>query len=224
MSKILVIEDEQALAQNIAQLLRESCGYAVDICHDGQEGLHQAKENDYDLVLLDLMLPKLSGLDLLTVIRNSGSKVPVLILTAKGRTEDVVAGLNHGADDYVSKPFEISELTARCKALIRRHYQKPNPFLEVSGLSIDTLKREVRVKESMIELTAMEYRTLEYIVLRKGEVVSKAEISEHLYDFRWERYSNVIESYVSSLRKKINAQLGAPVIHTLRGHGYKIDG
>jgi DNA-binding response OmpR family regulator len=216
--KILLIEDELRLARNVAKALSEVGNFAVDIATDGEDGLHKASTNPYDVIVLDLMLPKIDGLTILKKLRSKGRRTPVLILTAKDAPEDVVAGLDLGCDDYLTKPFEMAELLARCRALIRRSYDRPDPILRVGGLEIDARSRVVRHRGREHVLPAMEYRLLENLALRAGEVVSKKDILEHLYDFDAERFSNVIEVYVSSLRKRFGAEL----IHTRRGQGYSI--
>jgi two-component system response regulator PhoP len=222
--RALIVEDEARLARNIAQALRENAGYAVDIAPDGQEGLFLAESNAYDVVLLDLMLPKVDGLVLLTEIRRVGQHTPVLILTARDEKESVVALLNAGADDYLTKPFDLGELLARTKALVRRGKGQSSPVLKVGELEINTLKRVVRRSGQVITLTAMEYRVLEYLAHRRGAVVSKSELLEHLYDYNWEKFSNVIEVYISALRRKLEEGSPAPLIRTLRGQGYLLDG
>ena len=216
--RVLIIEDEDRLARNVATVLREAASFAVDIAADGQDGLHLARTNPYDLIILDLMLPKLPGLQVLSTLRSEGKRVPVLILTARDSTDDVVKGLDHGCDDYLTKPFEMAELLARCRALIRRSYEKPDPTIRAGGLEIDPRKRVVKHGGKEHVLPAMEYRLLEFLAMRAGEVVSKEEILEHLYDFDAERFSNVIEVYISSLRRRFGPEL----IQTLRGQGYKL--
>jgi len=216
--KILIIEDELRLARNVAKALSEVGNFAVDIATDGEDGLHKACTNPYDVIVLDLMLPKVDGLTILKKLRSKGHRTPVLVLTAKDSPDDVVAGLDLGSDDYLTKPFEMAELLARCRALIRRSYDRPDPVLRAGGLEIDPRSRVVRHHGREHVLPAMEYRLLEYLALRAGEVVSKEDILDHLYDFDAERFSNVIEVYVSSLRKRFGAEL----IHTLRGQGYSI--
>ena len=216
--RILIIEDEERLARNIASVLREAASFAVDIAVDGEDGLHLARTNPYDLIILDLMLPKIAGLQVLGTLRSEGNRVPVLILTARDGTGDVVRGLDLGSDDYLTKPFDMAELLARCRALIRRSYDRPDPTIRAGGLEIDPPRRVVRQAGKDHALPAMEYRLLEFLAMRAGEVVSKEDILEHLYDFDAERFSNVIEVYVSSLRKRFGSEL----IQTLRGQGYKL--
>ena len=218
--RVLIVEDEERLARNIAAVLREAASFAVDVAGDGEDGLHLARTNPYDLVILDLMLPKLSGLEVLRKLRAEGRRFPVLILTARGASEDVVQGLDLGSDDYLTKPFEMAELVARCRALIRRSYDRPDPVIRAGGLEIDPLRRVVRQGGREHVLPAMEYRLLEYLAMKAGQVVSKEQILEHLYDFDAERFSNVIEVYISALRKRFGAEL----IGTLRGQGYVLGG
>jgi len=218
--RVLIVEDEPRLAENIARSLRESAGYAVDVAADGQEGLFLAESNTYDVVLLDLMLPKLDGMQLLTRIRQAGQHTPVLVLTARDDKESVVALLNAGADDYLTKPFDLGELLARTKALIRRGKGQPSPLLTIGDLQLNTVNRTVQRSDRTIMLTAMEYRVLEYLAHRPHAVVSKTELLEHLYDYNWEKFSNVIEVYISGLRRKLDDGSDRQLIHTVRGQGY----
>jgi two-component system response regulator PhoP len=222
--RVLIIEDEARLAENVARSLRESAGYAVDVALDGEEGAFMVESNPYDLVILDLMLPKLDGLAVLQRMRSGGSAVPVLVLTARDEKESVVALLNAGADDYVAKPFDLGELLARAKALIRRGKGQSAAVLKVGDLEINTADLSVRRKGKLVSLTAMEYRVLEYLAHRPGAVIPKTELLEHLYDFNWERFSNVIEVYVSGLRRKLEDSGDSKLIHTLRGQGYMLRG
>jgi DNA-binding response OmpR family regulator len=220
--RVLIVEDERRLAENVARSLRESAGYAVDVAFDGEDGLYMAQSNPYDLVLLDLMLPKIDGLTLLKRLREEGGETPVLVLTARDEKESVVALLNAGADDYVAKPFDLGELLARAKALIRRGKGHSTAVLKIGEIEINTADLTVRRGGELVTLTAMEYRVLEYLAHRPGAVVSKTELLEHLYDFNWERFSNVIEVYISGLRRKLEDGSDARVIHTLRGQGYML--
>jgi DNA-binding response OmpR family regulator len=222
--RVLIIEDEVRLAENVARSLREGAGYAVDVAPDGEEGAFMAESNPYDLVILDLMLPKLDGLSVLQRMRRQGSAAPVLVLTARDEKESVVALLNAGADDYISKPFDLGELMARAKALIRRGKGQSAAVLKVGDLEINTSDLSVKRKGKLVTLTAMEYRVLEYLAHRPGAVVPKTELLEHLYDFNWERFSNVIEVYVSGLRRKLEDSGDTKLIHTLRGQGYMLRG
>jgi len=217
--RVLIVEDEPRLAQNVASSLRDGAGYAVDISPDGEDGLFMAQTNAYDLVILDLMLPKMDGHSVLRRLRET-SPVPVLVLTARDEKESIVALLNTGADDYVPKPFDLGELLARCKALVRRGKGQSLPVVKVGNIEVNTANRSVWRNGKRVELTAMEYRVLEYLVYRAGAVVSKTELLEHLYDFNWERFSNVIEVYISGLRRKLDEGTQRRLIHTLRGQGY----
>lgn len=221
---MLIVEDEKRLAANIGRSLRESTGYAIDYAPDGSEGLYMAQSNSYDLVILDLMLPGIDGQTLLRRLRTGGSNFPILVLTARDDKETVVQVLNEGADDYVSKPFDLGELIARAKALIRRGKGQSASTLRVGNIEINTADRTVRRDGHNVVLTGMEYRVVEYLAYRRGAVVTKAELLEHLYDFNWERFSNVIEVYVSGLRRKLEDNSGNKIIHTIRGHGYTLQG
>ena len=220
--RVLIVEDEVRLARNVAKALEETASFAVDISTDGEDGQHQALSSPYDLIILDLMLPKVGGLDILNRLRRDGSRVPVLILTARDTAGDIIKGLNTGSDDYLTKPFDMGELIARCRALIRRHYDRPDPVVSVGSLSLDTASRVVTLNERPVSLPAMEYRLLEYLMLRAGQVVTKEEIIEHLYDFDAEKFSNVVEVYVSALRKKLDPGPPHRLIHTVRGQGYLV--
>jgi DNA-binding response OmpR family regulator len=218
--RVLVVEDERRLAENVARALRESAGYAVDIAGDGEQGLYLAESGDYDLIVLDLMLPKLSGQELLTRYRKRGKETPVLILTARDEKESVVQLLNTGADDYLAKPFDLGEFLARAKALVRRGKGQRSPVISIGDLRLDTVARSVRRGHREIALAPMEYRVLEYLAHRPRAVVSKTELLEHLYDYNWEKFSNVIEVYISGLRRKLDDNHAVKLIHTMRGHGY----
>jgi two-component system response regulator PhoP len=218
--RVLLVEDERRLAENIARSLRESAGYAVDVATDGAQGLYMAESSPYDLVVLDLMLPKLDGHSLLVRYRQRGHDTPVLVLSARDGKESIVRLLNAGADDYVAKPFDLGELLARAKALVRRGTGQRSPVLTMEDLSMDTVERCVRRGHREIALSPMEYRVLEYLAHRPRAVISKTELLEHLYDYNWEKFSNVIEVYISGLRRKIDDSYPVKLIHTVRGHGY----
>jgi DNA-binding response OmpR family regulator len=209
--RILIIEDERRLADNIGRSMREGAGYAVDLAFDGEEGLYMAESNPYDI----------DGKTVLQRMRTAGITTPVLVLTARDEKESIVAVLNSGADDYVTKPFDLGELVARSKALIRRGKGHGAPVLKVKDLEINTADRTVRRNGKLIVLSAMEYRVLEYLVHRSGAIISKTELLEHLYDFNWERFSNVIEVYISGLRRKLDDRNG-DLIQTSRGQGYML--
>jgi DNA-binding response OmpR family regulator len=213
--RVLIVEDEIRLARNVAKALKETTSFAVDISTDGEDGQHQALSYSYDLVVLDLMLPKVSGLDILARLRRDGNRVPVLILTARDTTDDIIRGLNTGSDDYLTKPFDMGELIARCQALIRRNYNRPDPVVSLGELSVDTSSRMVTFQGRSVMLPAMEYRLLEYLALRAGQIVTKAEIIEHLYDFKAENFSNVVEVYISALRRKLDPGPPHRLIHTI---------
>lgn len=218
--RVLIIEDERRLAENVARSLKENAAWVVDIAADGENGLHLAESVAYDLIILDLMLPKLDGLELLRRYRRQGHKTPVLVLTARDEKESVVTLLNAGADDYLAKPFDLGEFLARAKALVRRGKGQPTPMLTVGDLEVNTIERSVRRSGRDVTLTPMEYRVLEYLAHRPRAVVSKTELLEHLYDYNWEKFSNVIEVYISGLRRKIDDGAPDKLIHTLRGQGY----
>jgi DNA-binding response OmpR family regulator len=222
--RVLLVEDEVRLADNLAAALRDGPGFAVDCAPDGQAGDDLAGNRCYDLIILDLMLPKLDGQSLLRRIRAREDSTPVLILTAKEGKETIVQLLNAGADDYLAKPFDLGELIARSKALIRRGKGAAHPMLTALGLEVNTLEQTVRRNGLLVDLSPTEYRILEYLIHHPRRIFSKRELLEHLYDYNWEHHSNVIEAHVSNLRKKLDAALpGAePVIETLRGRGYRM--
>jgi len=220
--RVLVVDDERRLAENVARALHEGAGYAVDIALDGAEGFHLASSGEYDLVVLDLMLPKLSGPEFLSRYRKQGHATPVLVLTARDEKESVVRLLNAGADDYLVKPFDLGELLARSKALVRRGKGQRSPVFAVADLEINTVDLTVRRGKREIALAPMEYRVLEYLAHRARAVVSKTELLEHLYDYNWEKFSNVIEVYISGLRRKIDDGHSVKLIHTVRGRGYAL--
>lgn len=218
--RILVIEDEVRLARNIKRGLETQPSFAVDLSHDGVDGEHLVATGSYDAVILDLMLPEKAGLDVLQSLRAAGNTTPILILTASDTKEDIVRGLDYGSDDYLAKPFDMGELIARIKALVRRAHGKADPILRIEDLEIDTRRHTVRRRGTEAVLRALEYRLLEYLALRAGEVVSKTDLLEHLYDYNWEKFSNVVEVYVYSIRKKIEAPGCCKLIHTIRNQGY----
>ncbi len=221
--RLLLIEDEHRLAENIAEALREA-GFAVDHAADGASGCYLAEQNVFDVVILDLMLPKKSGQQVLRDLRAQKLHTPVLILTAQEGKESVVELLNLGADDYMAKPFDLGELLARVKALIRRSKGTSTPVLRVFDVEVDTIRQTVHRRGQLIELSPTEFRILEYLAHRPNAVVSKRELVEHLYDFGWEHHSNVIEAHVSNLRKKLDAVDTESFIETLRQRGYRLRG
>jgi len=217
--RILVVEDYEPLRKSLEQGLREA-GFAVDVAGDGEEGLWYAQGNEYDVLVLDLMLPKLDGLSILKKLRAEGRQSHVLILTAKDALEDRVRGLDLGADDYLVKPFAFEELLARIRALIRREYRAKRGEIVVEDLRIDPAAQRVSRAGRTISLTAREYALLEYLALRVGEVVSRTDIWEHTYEFSSSATSNVVDVYIGYLRKKLDTEGLAPLIHTVRGRGY----
>jgi DNA-binding response OmpR family regulator len=220
--RVLLIEDETRLVQNIAAALRDGPGFAVDCAEDGEAGLDLARTICYDLIVLDLMLPKVDGLTVMKRLRARGDKTAVLILTAKGGPESTIELLNAGADDYLNKPFDLGELIARAKALIRRGKGVADAVLRVADIEMNTVEQRVRRGSIEVELSPTEYRILEYLMHRPRMVVSKREMLEHLYDYNWEHHSNVIEVHVSNLRKKLDGVERTPSIETLRGRGYRL--
>lgn len=219
--RVLLIEDEQRLAENVAEAFRE-VGFAVDLALDGLTGLHLAEQGIYDALVLDLMLPGKSGQSVLESLRHNGLDTPVLILTAQEGTDSIIELLNAGADDYLSKPFNLGELLARIKALIRRGKGMSHPVLRFADVEMNTLSQTVLRCGHPIFLSPTEYRILEYLIYRPQAVVSKKELLEHLYDFDWEHHSNVIEVHVSNLRRKLNLDGSEPLIETLRHRGYRL--
>jgi DNA-binding response OmpR family regulator len=220
--RVLVVEDETRLAENIATGLREGPGYAVDIVHNGHDALQLSATGSYDLILLDLMIPKLSGAEVVRHLRAARNRTPILVLTAVSETGKTIELLNLGADDYMTKPFDLGELIARSRALIRRGKGSAEPLLHFAGLSIHTTEQTVECGGNKIDLSPTEYRILEYLIYRPRVIVSKRELLEHLYDFTWEHHSNVIEAHISNLRKKLRSTSAADVLETLRGRGYRL--
>lgn len=221
--RLLIVEDYEPLRQALVQGLTEA-GFAVDATGDGEEGLWYAGDEAYDAIVLDLMLPKVDGLTLLRKIRAQGSRCPVLILTAKDKIEDRVRGLNEGADDYLVKPFAFDELLARVNALVRRKYEVSSSVLCINGLSIDLLAHRVAQHGREIVLTRLEFGVLEVLSLRAGHVLSRTDISEHLYGFDAEPNSNAIDVHVAQLRRKLEAAGSPGLIETQRGVGYRLRG
>ena len=220
--RVLVVEDEVRLAANLAAALREGPGFAVDCAEDGEAGDQLAEQGHYDLIILDLMLPKMDGQQVLQRIRSRNDKTPVLILTAKEGLASTIELLNAGADDYLSKPFDLGELIARAKALIRRGKGASHPVLAAGDIEVNTLEQTVRRAGRLVDLSPTEYRILEYMVHRPRVIVSKRELLEHLYDYNWEHHSNVIEAHISNLRKKLMIGSEHQAVETLRGRGYRL--
>ena len=215
--RILVVEDEPRLLRNLAKALREE-GYAVDTADAGDDGLYKAENYDYDAIVLDVMLPRLDGWELLARLRKQ-KRTPVLMLTARDATTDRVRGLDHGADDYLVKPFDLTELLARLRALIRRSAGDGRSEIELGDIAIDTRSRSVTRADEAVTLTAREYAILEYLALHRGEVVSRTTLYEHLFDENDDTLSNLVDVHVFNLRKKLGQQL----IATRRGQGYCIE-
>ncbi|GAA0910041.1 response regulator transcription factor [Streptomyces thermoalcalitolerans] len=220
--RLLIVEDEKRLARSLAQGLAAE-GYAVDVVHDGREGLHQATEHPYDLIILDIMLPGMNGYRVCHALRTAGDDTPILMLTAKDGEYDEAEGLDTGADDYLTKPFSYLVLLARIRALLRRRTAAGSaPLLSVGDLSVDPATRRVARGGQDVELTAKEFAVLEFLAGRAGQVVSKAEILEHVWDFAYGGDPNIVEVYVSALRRKIDAPFGRRSIRTVRGAGYRL--
>jgi len=216
---LLVIEDYRPLRQSLTKGLREA-GFAVDTTRDGREGLWYAMSNEYDVIILDLMLPGMDGLEILKKIRSKDKNVHVLILTAKDTVQDRITGLDTGADDYLVKPFAFEELLARVRALVRRSYRRKNPCIKIKDLRIDLTTQTVRRGREEIQLTSREYALLEYLAIRAGQMVSRSDIWEHVYEFNSSASSNVVDVYIGYLRKKIERPNKPALIHTIRGRGY----
>jgi DNA-binding response OmpR family regulator len=221
--RVLLIEDHKPMLRAIKQGLEEE-GFAVDVAMDGEEGNYKAKTANYDVIILDLMLPKVDGLTLLQQWRRAGMNAHILVLTAKGSIEDKVHGLDLGADDYLTKPFQWEELLARLRALIRRGHQAKDPVLRVCDLEIDTAARTVKRGGQSIHLTPREYALLQFLAYHRGKVVSRSMIWEHLYDEHDENTSNVVDVYIRYLRTKIDKGFDPPLILTRWGEGYMLRG
>lgn len=216
--QILIIEDEQKIAGFLKRGLKEE-GYAVDTASDGEEGLYKTDINSYDLIILDLMLPKIDGMEVCRRIREKNSNTPILLLTAKDSPGDKVAGLDTGADDYLTKPFAFSELLARIRALLRRGNKADPVILEIAGLKLDPAAKKVSFKNKKLRLTSREFSLLAYLMRHRGRVVSKTELLEHVWDINYEGMSNVVETYIKYLRQKLPGS-GKKLIQTVRGSGY----
>jgi len=218
--RILVVEDEVSLRAQLEAQLRKA-GYAVDAAADGEDGFFLGREHPFDLAVVDLGLPKLSGIDVIRRWREAGRRFPVLILTARGRWQDKVEGLNAGADDYLTKPFQAEELHARINALLRRAAGVSKPVLRCGPITLDTSAHTVQVEDNLLELTGYEYKVLEYLMLNRGKVISKTELTEHIYDQDFDRDSNVIEVFIGRLRRKLDPDNRYQPVETLRGRGYR---
>lgn len=220
--RVLVIEDEHRLSGVIKKGLVEQ-GFAVDQAYDGEEGLYLAESESYDCIILDLMLPKMDGLNVCRELRGKKIRTPILMLTAKTQVEDKVQGLEGGADDYLTKPFAFAELKARIQALLRRSQQEGEPILKVGDLEVDPMKHVVKRDGKIISLTPKEFAILEYLLRHKGEVVTRTQITEHVWDYNFDALSNVVDVFIATLRKKINRRSQKHLISTIHGVGYTID-
>jgi DNA-binding response OmpR family regulator len=219
--KILVVEDEKKVASFLKKGLEQEY-YTVDVAHDGRAGLDLSLTEEYDLIILDIMLPLLDGITLLREIRNAKLIVPVLMLTAKDSTEDKVDGLDSGADDYLAKPFALEELLARVRALLRRKEKVKNLILSAEDLTLDTQTHKVKRSDVEIDLTPKEYSILEYLMRNKNHVVSRMKLTEHVYEYQFDPDTNVIDVYINKLRNKIDKGSNQRILHTIRGIGYMI--
>lgn len=218
--RILIVEDENTLRNMLFQSLSDR-GYVVEVAEDGEEGLYLGKEYPFDAAIVDLGLPKVDGLNLISSLREAGVSMPILILTARSLWQDKVKGLEMGGDDYLVKPFHFEELHARLNALIRRSSGWSQPVLACGPIRLDSLSQQVHVGGNLIELTAYEYKVLEYLMYHPGKIVSKTELTEHLYHQDFDRESNVIEVFIGRLRRKIDPHDDLKPIETLRGRGYR---
>lgn len=220
--RLLIVEDEQHLRQQLTSALTDK-GFAIDAAADGREGLFKGSEYPYDLAIIDLGLPEIPGIELIRQLRSKDKKYPILILTARGDWQDKVDGLEAGADDYVVKPFHIEEVTARINALLRRSAGNASPLLSFGPLQLDTAAKSATIDDETMVLTRYEYNTLEYLAHNAGKVISKVQLTEHLYDQDFDRDSNVIEVFIGRLRKKIDPEGNLKPIATVRGQGYRFD-
>jgi len=218
--RLLVVEDQSLLRQQLARGLERS-GYVVDDAADGKAGLYFAMEYAYDAAIIDLGLPVMDGISLIKEIRSQGRTFPILILTARGDWQDKVEGLDAGADDYVVKPFQLEEILARLNALLRRAAGFARPLIEFGPVALDTTAKRVSLNGEAVDLTAYEYKMLEYLMLHPGQVVSKTELTEHLYAQDYDRDSNVLEVFVRRLRQKLDPDDSLKPIETIRGQGYR---
>jgi len=220
--KILIVEDESRLRENLVSSFKNA-GYATESAESGEDGLFLASEYPIDLAVVDIGLPGMSGLELISRLRADGHQVPVIVLTARDSWQDKVEGLSTGADDYMAKPFQFEELLARCNALLRRSAGFASPKITFADIEIDTMAQAVSKAGRAVELTAYEYKVLEYLFLNPRKVVSKTELTEHIYEQDFDRDSNVLEVFVGRLRKKIDPQQSLKLIQTMRGQGYRLN-
>ena len=220
--RVLLVEDEPRMANVIAKGLREQ-SYAVDVAEDGIAGLYQTSINDYDVIVLDVLLPHCDGYEVCRELRRRGNTTPVLMLTARAAVDDRIAGFDAGADDYLTKPFSFRELLARIRALLRRDLQLRPDVLEIEDLVVDSASHRVSRANHYVPLTAKEYALLEYLARRAGQLVSRAEIAAHVWDDTFDPFSNAIEVYINRLRKKIDGNHSIKLLHTRRGEGYILE-
>ena len=220
--KILVVEDDRKVASFIGQGLREE-GYAVDVAPDGEQATMLAHVYEYDLMVLDVMLPKKTGLQVATEIRREGRNTPILMLTARDTTEDVVRGLDAGADDYLAKPFKFEELLARVRALIRRGGAGRTEPLQCGPLELDRLKHKVRIEGKAVDLTPKEFHLLQHFILHREEVLRRTELLEKVWDMHFDPESNVVDVHVGNLRRKLREGTGVEIVHTVRGVGFRLE-
>ena len=218
--RLLLIEDDATLRETLARQLAAE-GFAIEQAADGRQGRYCAVEYPVDLAIIDLGLPEVAGIDIIRAVREAGKTYPILVLTARDRWQDKVNGLSAGADDYVVKPFHFEELNARLSALLRRSGGWALPMLDAGPVTLDMSRQELKVDDRCVDLTGFEYRIIEYLMLRAGEVISKTELTERLYDQDFERDSNVIEVFIGRLRKKLDPDNRLRPIETLRGRGYR---
>ena len=220
--RVLIVEDDSRLLTQLDQLLQRN-GYSVDLADDGAKAMFLLQEHPYDLAIVDIGLPVMDGIEVIQKARKDGVDCPILILTARDRWQEKVEGLDAGADDYLTKPFHNEELLARVKALIRRSAGQANPTIEKGPISLNTLSEEVSVNSEVLDLTAYEYKVLEYLFMNPQKIISKTELTEHIYDQDFDLDSNVIEVFVGRLRKKLDPDGNLKPIETLRGRGYRIN-
>ena len=220
--RVLLVEDDSRIASFVAKGLRESA-YAVDVSGNGTDAVYMAAVNQYDLFILDVNLPGIDGFEVARQVRASGNTKPILMLTARDAIDDLEAGLDGGADDYLTKPFEFRELLARLRALLRRHADVRPPKIVIADMEIDTVSHTVKRTGERVSLTSKEYALLEFLAINRGRVVGREEISEHVWDETFDPFSNLIEVYIKRLRSKIDSRAERPLIHTRRGAGYVLD-
>ncbi|MCW8877607.1 MAG: response regulator transcription factor [Kangiellaceae bacterium] len=220
--KVLIVEDEQRLRENLIESFKKA-GFATEAAESGEDGLFIATEYPLDIAVVDIGLPGISGLEMIEQLRAKDNQLPVIVLTARDSWQDKVEGLSTGADDYMAKPFQFEELLARCNALLRRSAGYASPTIKFADIELDTMAQSVTKDGKVIELTAYEYKVIEYLFLNPKKVVSKTELTEHIYEQDFDRDSNVLEVFVGRLRKKIDPNQSLKIIQTLRGQGYRLN-